>query len=251
PVARVAVGMIGRLAKHTHAAGLFHPAQQAIVGDVAPHQEAPIPKPARALGPQRPSVQALDWRVPQAVGPETCIEDFDGGIRVPDRGRPAPISGVRRHVSVSSLLALWIETGVILKGAYRWINLLVETAHALLDIGVDAVAQLAGALLLRLIGLTVQGAAILQFPDAQILQYSFSFLQLEAPRTDVAGDLQAFRQVLLVIPAVKVSLMLRGYVHHHHEDGAADVLRGISLIRCCHAVPSVSEYLGDYSTVPT
>src|SRR5262249_51249550 len=119
PVTRVAIGVMGGLTKHTHAAGLFHPAQHAIVGDVTPHQEAPIPKPAGALGPQRSGVEALDWRVTQAIGPETWIEDFDGGIRIPHRARPTPISDVRRHVYVSFLLPLRVEAGVILKGAYR------------------------------------------------------------------------------------------------------------------------------------
>jgi hypothetical protein len=78
--------------------------------------------------------------VPKAVGLETWIKDFDGGIRIPDRGRPSPISDVHRHVSVSFLLALRVEARVILKGSYGWVNLPVETAHALRDIGVDAVA---------------------------------------------------------------------------------------------------------------
>jgi hypothetical protein len=78
--------------------------------------------------------------VPEAVGLKTWIKDFDGGIRIPDRGRPTPISDVRRHVSGSFLLALRVEARVILKGAYGRVNLRVETAHALLDIGVDAVA---------------------------------------------------------------------------------------------------------------
>jgi hypothetical protein len=94
---------------------------------------------------------------------------------------------------------------------------------------------------LGLIGLTVQWAAVFQFPDAQVRQHAFPFFQLEPASTDVARDLQPFWQVLLIIPAVKFVLMLGVDLHHHYQDCAPNVLGGIGLVGYWHAVPSVLE----------
>ena len=62
-----------------------------------------------------------------------------------------------------------MEARVIFKPSHRGINLRVKPAHALLDVGVDAVAEFARPLLLCLIGIAVERATVLQFPDAQVL----------------------------------------------------------------------------------
>ena len=43
---------------------------------------------------------------------------------------------------------------MIFKRPSRWVNLLVEAAHPLSNIGMDAVSELAGASLLGFIGIT-------------------------------------------------------------------------------------------------
>jgi hypothetical protein len=48
-----------------------------------------------------------------------------------------------------------MKTAMVFKRPDRWVNLLIEAAHPLSNIGMDAVAELAGALLLGSIGLTV------------------------------------------------------------------------------------------------
>jgi hypothetical protein len=136
---------------------------------------------------------------------------------------------------------LWMEARVIFERSYGGINLRVQAAHPLFDVGVDTVSEFARALLLGLIVGAVQGTAVLQFPDAQILQHAFAFLEFEPASTDVARNLQAFRQVLLVIPTVELVLVGGINVHHHHQDGIADGLCRRFLIVGWHAVPSMVE----------
>jgi hypothetical protein len=57
---------------------------------------------------------------------------------------------------------------MIFKGPNGRIYLLVETAHPLRNVRMDAVPERAGTLLLGFIGLTVQGTAVLKFPDAEV-----------------------------------------------------------------------------------
>jgi hypothetical protein len=86
-----------------------------------------------------------------------------------------------------------MEARVILKRSHRGINLRVQPAHALLDVGVNAVAKLARPLLLGLLGFAVERATVLQLPDAQVLEDTFPFRELETTGADVTRNLQAFR----------------------------------------------------------
>jgi hypothetical protein len=61
-----------------------------------------------------------------------------------------------------------MKTGMVLKGPNRWVELLVEALHLLLNRAVRAIPQFAGSLLLRLIVLTLQRAAVLEFPNAEV-----------------------------------------------------------------------------------
>ena len=54
PVTGVAIGKVGRLLKHTDRAGGFFPFEDAVVGNIAPQQVAPIAKPDRAFDQRHP-----------------------------------------------------------------------------------------------------------------------------------------------------------------------------------------------------
>src|SRR6266446_4750402 len=97
PVTGVAVGVIGRLAEHTDCARLFSPAQHPVVGNIAPQQIAPIPKPAGAFGPQCPGVESLHRGMAEGIGLEAWVEDPDSRIWVSDRAHPTPISASHCH----------------------------------------------------------------------------------------------------------------------------------------------------------
>src|SRR5262247_1268790 len=115
-----------------------------------------------------------------------------------------------------------MKTTMVFKSPNGWVNLLIKTAHPLGNIGMDAVAQLAGAALLGFIGLTAQWAAVLKLPDAEVAQHTFPLFQFEAAGADIARNLQPFRQVLVVIPAIKFVLMHRVDLHHDDQDSATD-----------------------------
>ena len=83
-VARVAVRVVRRLTEHAHLAALFHPAQDAIVGDVAPQQIAAVAEPHRPLGPAAAGVETLDRGVADSIARETWIDDLDARIRIAD-----------------------------------------------------------------------------------------------------------------------------------------------------------------------
>ena len=81
PVTGVAVGKVGRLLKHTDRAGGFFPFEDAVVGNIAPQQVAPIAKPDRAFRPAAPGVQALHGGELEPVLFKAWIERGDGRIR--------------------------------------------------------------------------------------------------------------------------------------------------------------------------
>src|SRR6185295_14117837 len=73
-VARVAVGVVGGLAINAGAAGLFVPAHDAVVRDVAPQQAARVAEIDRAFVPARPGVKPLHAREPKPEIVERRIE---------------------------------------------------------------------------------------------------------------------------------------------------------------------------------
>ena len=81
-VARVAVGVVGRLAEDGHVARLLVPPHDPVVGDVAPEQAAA--RRRTTPGP-RPSVagrQPLDAGVADAILREAGIDDLDRGVGI-------------------------------------------------------------------------------------------------------------------------------------------------------------------------
>src|SRR5262249_20842132 len=103
PVTGVAIGKVGRLLKHTERAGGCFPFEDAVVGNIAPQQVAPITKPDWAFRPATPSIQALYGRLLQPVLFKAWIERGDGRIRVTWMRTPAGRgweSGIGRHVKV-------------------------------------------------------------------------------------------------------------------------------------------------------
>ena len=103
PVTGVAIGKVGRLLKHTDRAGGFFPFEDAVVGNIAPQQVAPIAKPDRAFRPAAPGVQALHGRELEPVLFKAWIERGDGRIRVTWVRTPAGRgwkSGIGRHDQV-------------------------------------------------------------------------------------------------------------------------------------------------------
>src|SRR5207245_6167245 len=63
-------------------ARLLFPAQDPVVGDVAPEEIPPVAEPDRPLGPPEAGAQPFDLRRVHAVLREARIEDLDGGIGI-------------------------------------------------------------------------------------------------------------------------------------------------------------------------
>ncbi len=85
------------------AAGGFFPFENAVVGNIAPEQVAPITKPDRAFRPTAPGVQALHGGLLQPVLFKAWIKRGDGRIRVTWVRTPAGRgwkSGIHRHAKV-------------------------------------------------------------------------------------------------------------------------------------------------------
>jgi len=83
----VAIAVVRRHAEDADLAGIFQPAQLAIVRDIAPHQIPALAAPCRALTPQRTGPQPLDRRVPLHILREQRIDDDDVGVKDIDIGR--------------------------------------------------------------------------------------------------------------------------------------------------------------------
>src|SRR5690242_21778558 len=81
-VARIAIAVVGRLAKHADRTGLLVPAPHTIARHVAPDQIAAVPKPYRPLAPARAGPQPLDARQRQPIFVKTRIERFDQRVEV-------------------------------------------------------------------------------------------------------------------------------------------------------------------------
>src|SRR5215470_13039799 len=81
-VAREAVRVVRRLAKHAGAPGRLIPAQNAIVGDVAPEEGARIAEPHRPFTPARPGIEPLDARLRNAIAREARIEVLHPRVRI-------------------------------------------------------------------------------------------------------------------------------------------------------------------------
>ncbi len=88
-VAGVAVGETGRLAEHADRAGFLLPLDDALVGNVAAQQIAPVAEPHRAFGPAQPRGQPFHRREFPPVFFEARIERVNGGIGITGRRLPA------------------------------------------------------------------------------------------------------------------------------------------------------------------
>src|SRR5215813_15606664 len=82
PVTSVTIGKVGRLLKHTDRAGGFFPFEDAVVGNIAPQQVAPITKPDRAFRPAAPGVQVIHSGLLQPVLFKAWVKRSDGRFRV-------------------------------------------------------------------------------------------------------------------------------------------------------------------------
>src|SRR5260221_7511646 len=81
-VARVAVGVVRRLAEDADRAGLLLPFHHPVVRDVAPQQIAAVAEPHRPLAPAEAGRQALDAGQGDAIFREAGVQDFDRRIRI-------------------------------------------------------------------------------------------------------------------------------------------------------------------------
>src|SRR5215470_94211 len=92
-ITSVAVAIVGWAAENAYFAGIFQPAQHAVVGNVAEKQESSIAKPHRAFCPTRACVQALNGSVEYDVFSKAWIDDLDGGVRIGSRSIGLPLFG--------------------------------------------------------------------------------------------------------------------------------------------------------------
>ncbi len=77
-VARVAVGVAGRLAEAVHQPGMLAPAHDAVVGDVAAQEIAAVAEPHRTLGPAQPAGDTLHRGERQAEMLEARVQHPHG-----------------------------------------------------------------------------------------------------------------------------------------------------------------------------
>ena len=95
----VAVGVARRRAEDADVAGGLVPAQDAVVGDVAPHQVAAGREVGRALGPAGALEELLDARARAHEAPEALVEDL---VLVRSQGCGPPQTSSRKTISVAS-----------------------------------------------------------------------------------------------------------------------------------------------------
>jgi len=79
-VERIAVGVVGGTAEHADTAVILGPSHLPVVGNIAPHEEAPLRVPRRALGPQQPGMKPLDRGVGLREVFERRIDRDDVGV---------------------------------------------------------------------------------------------------------------------------------------------------------------------------
>src|SRR5262249_23872140 len=96
-VARESVRVVRWLPKDAGSPRRFVPAQNAIVGDVAPKQATRITKPGRPFAPTRTGIEALDARVTDAVTREGRIEVLHAWIRITRAFLPGRESAPRQR----------------------------------------------------------------------------------------------------------------------------------------------------------
>ncbi len=82
-VSRVAIREVRGLAKYAGHAGLFVPAHDPVVRNVAPEQVSSVAEPRRPFGPSKPRREALDLGQVEPIAGEALVDDLDGGIRIP------------------------------------------------------------------------------------------------------------------------------------------------------------------------
>src|SRR5207245_905153 len=95
-IERVPVAVVRRAPEHRHALIVFQPSELAIVRDVAPYEVAPLPRPRRALGPERAGPQPLDRRVSLDIAVELRIDADDIGVGEVGRRRRVRSEVARR-----------------------------------------------------------------------------------------------------------------------------------------------------------
>src|SRR5262252_4211289 len=76
-VSRVAVAVVRGLTEHADLATVLQPAQNAVVGNVAPKQVASIAEPHRTFRPAATGVKTLDCGVPNNVLPESRVKNLN------------------------------------------------------------------------------------------------------------------------------------------------------------------------------
>ena len=105
-VAGVAVGEIRRLAVDADRAGFLFPFDDALVGNVAAQQIAPVAEPHRTFGPAQSRGQPLHGRELQPVFFKARIERMDRGIGILRRRLTAGACGFIGHLLFSLLLRI-------------------------------------------------------------------------------------------------------------------------------------------------
>ena len=109
-VAGMAVGEIRRLAVDADRPGFLFPLEDAVVGNIAAQQIAPVAEPHRAFGPAQPGGQPFHRRQFQPVFLEARIERVDRRIGIMGRRPPAGACSLR-DICCSRCL-VWIPTFV-------------------------------------------------------------------------------------------------------------------------------------------
>ena len=103
-VAGVAVGEVRGLAEDADRARLLLPLEDAVVGDVAPQQIAPVAEIDRPLGPAAAGGEALHAGELQPVLLEARIERDDGRDRDRPRGPASRLNEMMRHRTFAVLV---------------------------------------------------------------------------------------------------------------------------------------------------
>src|SRR4029077_2054838 len=101
-IAVVAIAVVRGAAEDADFSGVLEPAQDTVVGYVAPEKIPAVPEPGRSFRPARASVQTLDRSVADSVFCEAWVNYFDGGIGIGDGTLPILLAGKRQWLECQS-----------------------------------------------------------------------------------------------------------------------------------------------------
>ena len=82
PIARIAIGKLGRLAKNTDRPSAMVEAHDFVIRDIAPQKAITIAKPDRPFAPTESGSKTFDGTERLEIPPEFRVQNLEGWIRI-------------------------------------------------------------------------------------------------------------------------------------------------------------------------